>query len=105
MMVSTLLQFLSIILCVFAYTLFSSSNLIIILGNFGFGIDEHIDLGIKYDTSTGIFGMDFYVVLARAGKRVGTRRNKTGTVGKFQRVSKEEAKQWFVEQIGGHVLN
>merc|ERR1712039_487346 len=28
-------------------------------GNFGFGIDEHIDLGIKYDTSTGIFGMDF----------------------------------------------
>merc|ERR1739844_408485 len=30
-------------------------------GNFGFGIDEHIDLGIKYDTSTGIFGMDFTV--------------------------------------------
>jgi large subunit ribosomal protein L11e len=104
MMVSTLLQHL-LILCVFAYTLFSSSNLIIILGNFGFGIDEHIDLGIKYDTSTGIFGMDFYVVLGRAGKRVGTRRNKTGRVGKFQRVSKEEAKQWFVEQIGGHVLN
>ena len=22
-------------------------------GNFGFGIDEHIDLGIKYDPSTG----------------------------------------------------
>merc|ERR1712151_1229416 len=39
-------------------------------GNFGFGIDEHIDLGIKYDTSTGIFGMDFYVVLCRTGKRV-----------------------------------
>merc|ERR1712070_1227839 len=32
-------------------------------GNFGFGIDEHIDLGIKYDTNTGIFGMDFYVIL------------------------------------------
>ena len=40
------------------------------IGNFGFGIDEHIDLGIKYDPSTGIYGMDFYVVLARAGKRV-----------------------------------
>ena len=25
-------------------------------GNFGFGIDEHIDLGIKYDPSTGIYG-------------------------------------------------
>ena len=23
-------------------------------GNFGFGIDEHIDLGIKYDPSTGM---------------------------------------------------
>jgi len=45
-------------------------------GNFGFGIDEHIDLGIKYDTSTGIFGMDFYVVLCRAGKRVSKRRAK-----------------------------
>merc|ERR1739842_156966 len=43
-------------------------------GNFGFGIDEHIDLGIKYDTNTGIFGMDFYVVFARAGKRVAKRR-------------------------------
>ena len=46
------------------------------IGNFGFGIDEHIDLGIKYDTSTGIFGMDFYVVLCRAGKRVSKRRAK-----------------------------
>jgi hypothetical protein len=25
-------------------------------GNFGFGIAEHIDLGIKYDPSTGIYG-------------------------------------------------
>lgn len=79
-------------------------NLIIILGNFGFGIDEHIDLGIKYDTSTGIFGMDFYVVLGRAGKRVGRRKQRTSTVGKFQRVTKEEAKMWFIEQ-GGTVLN
>jgi len=31
-------------------------------GNFGFGIDEHIDLGLKYDPAIGIYGMDFYVV-------------------------------------------
>lgn len=37
-------------------------------GNFGFGIQEHIDLGIKYDPSIGIYGMDFYVVLSRPGK-------------------------------------
>merc|ERR1712062_822498 len=39
-------------------------------GNFGFGIAEHIDLGIKYDPSIGIYGMDFYVVLARPGYNV-----------------------------------
>ena len=39
-------------------------------GNFGFGIQEHIDLGIKYDPNTGIYGMDFYTVLQRRGKRV-----------------------------------
>ena len=25
-------------------------------GNFGFGIEEHIDLGIKYDPTVGIYG-------------------------------------------------
>ena len=28
----------------------------------GFGIQEHIDLGIKYGPSIGIYGLDFYVV-------------------------------------------
>lgn len=37
-------------------------------GNFGFGINEHIDLGIRYDPSIGIYGMNFFVVLGRAGK-------------------------------------
>src|SRR3984885_8676929 len=32
-------------------------------GNFGFGINEHIDLGIKYDPSIGIYGMDFYCIV------------------------------------------
>jgi len=40
-------------------------------GNFGFGIQEHIDLGIKYDPGIGIYGMDFYVVLGRPGKLLG----------------------------------
>jgi len=73
-------------------------------GNFGFGIDEHIDLGLKYDPSTGIYGMNFFVNLVRAGKRVQRRKVKRGILGKFQRVSDEEAKQWFVEKMGGTVL-
>ena len=39
-------------------------------GNFGFGIEEHIDLGLRYDPYTGIFGMDIYVILKRPGYRV-----------------------------------
>merc|ERR1719162_2765650 len=74
-------------------------------GNFGFGIDEHIDLGIKYDTSTGIFGMDFYVVLKRPGNRVAKRRAKKNRIGKFQRVTPDDAKLWFIETLGGTILN
>merc|ERR1719158_1500040 len=70
-------------------------------GNSGFGIDEHIDLGIKYDTNTGIFGMDFYVVLKRPGDRISKKRAHKGRVGHFQTISKEEAKQWFIEKMGG----
>ena len=73
-------------------------------GNFGFGIDEHIDLGIKYDTNTGIFGMDFYVILGRAGKRVQRRKHGRSRFGKFQRISQEEAKQWFTEKCAGTIL-
>ena len=39
---------------------------------------EHIDLGLKYDPSTGIYGMDFYICMRRAGGRVATRRAKRG---------------------------
>ena len=73
-------------------------------GCFGFGIEEHIDLGIKYDPNTGIFGMDFYVVLTRAGRRVKLRKNKRGKVGPSQRVTKEEAQQWFQEKLGGVLM-
>lgn len=73
-------------------------------GNFGFGIEEHIDLGIKYDPSTGIFGMDFYVVLTRPGKRIGERKVKNSKIGNSQRVKKEDAQKWFQEKLGGTLL-
>lgn len=68
-------------------------------GNFGFGIQEHIDLGIKYDPSIGIYGMDFYVVLDRAGRRVAKRRRARGRVGHSHRVEKEEAVKWFQQKV------
>merc|ERR1712195_285767 len=73
-------------------------------GNFGFGIEEHIDLGIKYDTQTGIFGMDFYVILARAGKRVARRKHAKGKFGKNQEITSDDAKQWFTEKCAGTII-
>merc|ERR1712188_271814 len=51
------------------------------MGNFGFGIQEHIDLGIRYDPYTGIFGMDFYVVLSRPGRRITKRKRCNSRLG------------------------
>ena len=73
-------------------------------GNFGFGITEHIDLGIKYDPTTGIYGLDFYVVLKRAGTRVSKRRRARARVGGCQKVSKEDAIKWFQTKYEGLVL-
>ena len=74
-------------------------------GNFGFGIQEHIDLGIKYDPSIGIYGMDFYVVLGRAGTNVRHRRRKTGRIGTNQKLVKDDAMKWFQTKYDGIILN
>lgn len=74
-------------------------------GNFGFGITEHIDLGIKYDPSTGIYGMDFYVVLERPGYRVARRRKQLARVGVQHRVTKDDAMKWFQTKFEGVILN
>ena len=73
-------------------------------GNFGFGINEHIDLGIKYDPTTGIYGMDFYVVLSRFGGRISQRKRKQKKIGKSQRVGKEDAIRWFIEKYEGSLI-
>jgi len=73
-------------------------------GSFGFGINEHIDLGIKYDPATGIYGMDFYVVLGRRGERVAHRRRRVSKVGPGHRVTKAEAMKWFEKTHDGIVF-
>ena len=73
-------------------------------GSFGFGINEHIDLGIKYDPSTGIYGMDFYVVLGRRGERVAKRKRCKAHVGRNHYLKKSEAIKWFEKQFEGVVF-
>ena len=73
-------------------------------GNFGFGITEHIDLGIKYDPGIGIFGMDFYVCMTRPGARVARRKSRTSTVGFSHRVKKEETAAWYKQRFDGIIM-
>ncbi len=97
-------------------------------GCFGFGITEHIDLGLKYDPATGniivffsgclnifwqyfilnyyagIFGMDFYIVLIRPGYRVARRKIKPGRLGNKHRVTKDDAIAWFQQKYEGIVM-
>ena len=74
-------------------------------GCFGFGIQEHIDLGMKYDPFTGIFGMDFYIVLKRPGSRVGLRRRCKSRIGAKHKISKDEAMEWFKRKYDGAIYN
>merc|ERR1711939_1105155 len=72
-------------------------------GNFGFGVNEHIDLGLKYDPSTGIYGMDFYVVLRRAGFRVPNKKRKSGRLGPSHRVTKEDAMEFVRQKFNAEI--
>nr|AOZ56136.1 ribosomal protein L5 [uncultured korarchaeote] len=70
-------------------------------GNFGFGIEEHIDIpGMKYDPDIGIYGMNVYVTLERPGYRVKKRRIKRHKIGSKHRITREEA-IIFAEEILG----
>ena len=68
-------------------------------GNFGFGIQEHIDLGLKYDPNIGIYGMDFYVVLSRPGTRVSKRRRSPSKIGFSHRITKDDSMKWFQKKV------
>ena len=56
---------------------------------------------MKYDPATGIFGMDFYVVLGRKGFRVGRRKHMKTRVGASHKITQADAQAWFIEKFEG----
>merc|ERR1712127_955226 len=73
-------------------------------GAFGFGVQEHIDLGIKYDPSIGIYGMDFYVVMKRPGYAITKRRRRVAKIGLQHKLTETDAMKWFQAKYGGIIL-
>lgn len=75
------------------------------MGNFSFGITEHIFIpGVKYDPELGIFGLDVCVRLARRGIRVALRRRRPSKVGKNHIVNADEAAAYLAEKFGVKVV-
>jgi large subunit ribosomal protein L5 len=61
-------------------------------GNVAFGIPEYIDiLGIKYDPTIGIMGLEVCVTLERPGYRIKKRRMKRKKISPRHAITKEEA--------------
>jgi len=56
-------------------------------------------LGLKYDPSIGIYGLDFYVVLGRPGFRVSRRKKCTARVGPHHKVTRNESIRWFQQKV------
>ncbi len=71
------------------------------LGNFSFGIKEHIDIpGTKYIPELGIQGMDVSVSLSRLGQRIKRRHRVKSRVGVKHKLSPEEAIAFVKEEFG-----
>lgn len=76
------------------------------LGNFAFGIKEHIDIpGTRYNPQLGIFGMNIDVNIERPGYRVARRRRRKSKIGVRQKLTKEEAIKYVEGRFGVEVVS
>ena len=71
------------------------------LGNFSFGIKEHIDMqGIKYDPNIGIFGMDVSIAMERPGYRVSRRARQKSHISKKHLLTKNDTIEYLKKEFG-----
>ncbi|MCL2690790.1 MAG: 50S ribosomal protein L5 [Candidatus Bathyarchaeota archaeon] len=75
------------------------------IGNFAFGLKEHIDIpGVKYDPEIGIFGMDVCVSVNRPGQRIKIRRKQTKHIGKQHLLTPEESIEYVRRTLGVEIV-
>ena len=61
-------------------------------GNFGFGIQEYIDIpSVPYDPEIGIIGLEAAITLERKGFRVKKRKMRSRKIHTRERITKQEA--------------
>lgn len=70
-------------------------------GNLSFGVDEYIDIpGVEYDGDIGMMGFEIVAKTERPGYRVRKRKHKPRNLGKDHKITDEEAKEFFRQQVG-----
>lgn len=75
------------------------------LGNFSFGIKEHIEMpGTKYSPELGIYGMDISVTLGRPGYRVKRRHRAKSKVGRDHLLTPKEAMLFVKDEFGVEIV-
>lgn len=75
------------------------------LGNFSFGIEEHIDIpGTKYVPALGIHGMNISVALGRPGYRVKRRHRAKSTIGKDHLLTADEAILFIKDEFDVEII-
>ncbi|MFQ6094980.1 MAG: 50S ribosomal protein L5 [Candidatus Bathyarchaeia archaeon] len=75
------------------------------LGNFSFGIKDHIDIpGTKYVPELGIIGMDVTVAMERPGYRVKRRRRVKSKIGRSHLLTPEESMLFIKDKFGVEIV-
>ena len=75
------------------------------IGNFSFGVPEHIDFpGQKYDPTVGIYGMDICVTFEKPGYRVKSRKVKRSHIPTKHLVNKDEAIEYIQAKFDTEVV-
>ena len=75
------------------------------LGNFSFGIKEHIDMpGTRYVPELGIIGMDVVVAMERPGYRVKRRRRVKSKIGRNHLLTAEESMLFVKDKFGVEIV-
>jgi large subunit ribosomal protein L5 len=75
------------------------------LGNFAFGLKEHIEIpGVKYDPEIGIFGMDICVTINRPGQRVKIRKRQSQSIGPKHKLTPEESIVFVKQTLGVEIV-
>nr|BAS01837.1 ribosomal protein L11 [Amorphochlora amoebiformis] len=65
------------------------------LYHFGFGLSDHLNMGVEYDQSIGVQGINFTIKLDKLGSRIQFKKRMKRKIGFTKLVNKEQIIEWY----------